>query len=140
MTESKITINGKEFSIRRFTVGQVADLLPLLKELEIPEAITEASIAGFTFRNLNTLSEIFSQAYGEEPGWYKDLDVFEMTNLVTAICGANLEALKNFKGTLNAMTDLQRRIIEVASGFGSASPSSSKADTAQSSITPSTDT
>ena len=136
MKSKKMEINGKDFLIKKFTVEQVADLLPFLQKLEIPEQITEAALSAFTFRNLDSLAEIFSRTYGEEPQWYKNLDVFEMTRLVTAVCGANLDALKNFKGTLNAMSDLQKRILEVASGFGSASPSSSNADTAESSSTP----
>jgi len=136
MVEQKITIREKEFSIKKFTVEQVADLLPLLKELALPEIFSEAAITAFALQNIKILAKIFSEVYGENEQWYKDMDVFEMVQLVTAVCGANLEAVKNFKGTLNAMGALQKQIIEVASAFGSASQSSSNPDTAEPSNTP----
>ncbi len=128
----KLKIREKEFDIKKFTVEQVANLLPLLSELQIPEKLTGQSVAPFALKNLSTIAEIFSSLYGEKPQWYKDLDVFELIEIVTAVCSANLDALKNFNGTLEVMAELQEKIIEVTSAFGSASQSSSNLGTQES--------
>lgn len=115
-TVQELTLkNGKTLRIDEITGRQLKRLKKFRTRFDVSifqgnEPDAEA-IEAFIDHNLDVVTEILSELFGESPDFYLDLPITELVSIVFGLIRENYESLKNLQGSLKGFGTIMIQII-----------------------------